>query len=318
MQDLYQVRLAQIYLTLEQREEAKKHLAMALVLNPHNEEALALESTLAFQNDQPNKAAKLIDQALNINPTNPSLLKEKADQAAAKGDYDTASKLYEQVTTLEPDNWMVRDAFLDALLGKNPIYHWLVLKSNFLKRQPIFLVSCLVDIAVVILSFFLLGFFHDYPFLKVGPLILVVVYLVVRLCAWGTRLVSHTILSRKLWKLKLVDHLNFPNFLSMHMILMIVGYLLSLVWQVDLGMSIALSTICLLWISSLTFLIKDQTIRKILTYYVVCLYGLGALNLLLSILDIPASSFFSKVLFIGIFLGIVLAGFGTVKYSKES
>jgi len=83
-------------------------------------------------------------------------------------------------------------------------------------------------------------------------------------------------------------------------------------------MSIALSTICLLWISSLTFLIKDQTIRKILTYYVVCLYGLGALNLLLSILDIPASSFFSKVLFIGIFLGIVLAGFGTVKYSKES
>lgn len=300
--ELYYIKLAQVYFFQEKYSKARKNIEAALSLKPNYVEALLTSSQIALHEKNPILAKELIAQALQTDPTNFKLLEAKAVQANKEGDYDTAQFLFEQLVIKYPDKVYYQNNFLDAVLGKHKLYEWLVLKP-FRSRDSLPF-TFKTDFLIIFLGFIPLGLLLNYSVWATTMKVILGLVASFRLLAWSTRFFAHTFLKRKLWKLRIKDFLTYPNFVSITIMAAYPAFLYHLYSWSPIGIGFAFFSMLFLLYGLFFMKEKDPTKKKLWKYYISGLYLIGLIILVLTALDHSNLKYFSFLLFLYIILPV--------------
>ncbi len=96
--------LAQVYLFLENIEEAKKYMSLAIEKNPEDLIAQVNLGNLLFREDKFDEALEHLQRAMEIDPSNITAIKQIAFVYDAKGEKDKAAEAYLNAIAADPEN----------------------------------------------------------------------------------------------------------------------------------------------------------------------------------------------------------------------
>ena len=97
--------LAEAQLRSDQMEAASTSLARAKTLNPTKAGLWFAEAAIALRAERPNSAIPLIERGLDLDPKNSSAYFDLGNARIMQGNFTAALTSFEQATALKPDFW---------------------------------------------------------------------------------------------------------------------------------------------------------------------------------------------------------------------